>query len=240
MGGETVFPRGAPVEDGQVDRIDGVHPRPSEMVQDVGKAGDLTNGLFKAGTWQANLVRECRTRLAIRPKKAHAALFYSQGPFGSVERESLHAGCPVLNGTKWAANLWVWNKIRMGYAEAPRKPGARPFDSGAKSGRDRLLGTEGGGKQIDNETQRRARFTNKEVPGTLGLWWEETRLADFGARADLSFNTFKGHRWSVRRDGGAKESGAKESGVAEGEVVVRWEIGEDLEVQHFNLDAALV
>ena len=27
---------------------------------------------------------------------------------------SEHGGCPVLEGTKWAANLWVWNGRRYG------------------------------------------------------------------------------------------------------------------------------
>jgi hypothetical protein len=47
----------------------------------------------------------------VRPKKAHAILFYSQNPSGQHDRNSLHGGCPVLAGTKWAANLWIWNKV---------------------------------------------------------------------------------------------------------------------------------
>jgi hypothetical protein len=27
---------------------------------------------------------------------------------------SQHAGCPVLAGQKWAANMWVWNGCRYG------------------------------------------------------------------------------------------------------------------------------
>ena len=26
---------------------------------------------------------------------------------------SLHAGCDVINGTKWAANYWLWNTPQM-------------------------------------------------------------------------------------------------------------------------------
>ena len=49
------------------------------------------------------MVAQCRARLSVRPKKAHAILFYSQHPDGSLDRSSKHGGCPVLKGTKWAA-----------------------------------------------------------------------------------------------------------------------------------------
>ena len=38
-----------------------------------------------------------------------AVLFYDQLPSGRPDPTSEHGGCPVLNGTKWAANLWVWS-----------------------------------------------------------------------------------------------------------------------------------
>lgn len=34
---------------------------------------------------------------------------------GRVDEASMHGGCPVLAGTKWAANLWVWNGPRCEY-----------------------------------------------------------------------------------------------------------------------------
>jgi prolyl 4-hydroxylase len=30
-----------------------------------------------------------------------------------MDARSFHGGCPVVHGTKWAANLWVWNKVRF-------------------------------------------------------------------------------------------------------------------------------
>ena len=38
----------------------------------------------------------------------------SQKADGELDLYSEHAGCPVLNGTKWAANVWVWNAPRFG------------------------------------------------------------------------------------------------------------------------------
>jgi hypothetical protein len=36
-----------------------------------------------------------------------ALLFHSQDTTGSLERKSLHASCPVIRGTKWAASKWI-------------------------------------------------------------------------------------------------------------------------------------
>ena len=39
---------------------------------------------------------------------------------GRVDDMALHGGCPVIEGTKWAANLWVWNGPRYGYGCVPQ------------------------------------------------------------------------------------------------------------------------
>ena len=64
--------------------------------------------------WEEDLVKACHTHFSLRPKSGDAILFYSQNPDGSLDDMSEHAGCPVLNGTKWAANVWVWNAPRYG------------------------------------------------------------------------------------------------------------------------------
>lgn len=48
-------------------------------------------------------------------------LFYSQLPNGQVDESSRHGACPVLRGTKLAANLWTWSASRNQYDNAPRK-----------------------------------------------------------------------------------------------------------------------
>jgi len=92
-GGQTVFPN-VPVET----------PTPVPEVADK---------LFKSGSWEKTLVNDCYSKLSIQPKKGSALLFYSQDAKGSINRMALHGGCPVLNGTKWAANLWFWNQCRF-------------------------------------------------------------------------------------------------------------------------------
>ena len=56
------------------------------------------------------MIDECYTKLAAAPKKGRAILFYSQHPDGTLDNMATHGGCPVLEGTKWASNLWIWNK----------------------------------------------------------------------------------------------------------------------------------
>ncbi|GMF15026.1 unnamed protein product [Phytophthora lilii] len=105
-GGQTVFPlaempEGLPAEYGH----------PSNAAQDYEAAGAE---LFEPGSWEMDMVRKCSTKLASYPSKGGAVLFYSQKPNGELDPMSLHGGCPVLDGTKWGANLWVWNKRRHG------------------------------------------------------------------------------------------------------------------------------
>ena len=74
----------------------------------------------------------CGSKFAVAPKKGDALLFYSMEPDGTLDPLSWHGGCPVLNGTKWAANVWVWNKCR--YGVCANKPGAFPVKTAAASG----------------------------------------------------------------------------------------------------------
>ncbi|CAE7897280.1 P4H4 [Symbiodinium sp. KB8] len=39
-----------------------------------------------------------------------AILFYSLYSSGDIDTYSWHCGCPVGEGTKWAANSWIWNQ----------------------------------------------------------------------------------------------------------------------------------
>ena len=47
-------------------------------------------------------------RAAVKPKKGDALLFFSMDPSSMYEdRDSLHEGCPVVEGTKWSATIWM-------------------------------------------------------------------------------------------------------------------------------------
>lgn len=59
------------------------------------------------------IITECaRKGLGIKPRKGDALLFFSLKPDGQTQdSKSLHAGCPVIKGTKWIATKvggWVW------------------------------------------------------------------------------------------------------------------------------------
>ncbi len=46
--------------------------------------------------------------LKVQPIKGEAIIFYSLLSDGSYDKKSLHGGCPVIEGTKWSANKWIW------------------------------------------------------------------------------------------------------------------------------------
>jgi len=79
------------------------------VLQPPGEVPTVASELFGEGSWEASMVRDCYSKLAVRPRQGDAVLFYNQGPGGTLEGDSEHGGCPVLTGEKWAANIWVWN-----------------------------------------------------------------------------------------------------------------------------------
>lgn len=76
---------------------------------------------FAANSWEAEMTELCESKFAVLPRKGDAIVFYSQDPHGGLDPASLHGGCPVLNGTKWAANLWVC-ELNGHPIEAPCSP----------------------------------------------------------------------------------------------------------------------
>lgn len=45
--------------------------------------------------------------VCVKPKKGKAILFQNIDNHQDLIPESMHAGCPVVNGTKWIANKWI-------------------------------------------------------------------------------------------------------------------------------------
>lgn len=96
-GGYTVFPR-----------VPGVYP------PDDGKSDEFIankkQSMFPGVQAKQDFIDECRTKFRVKPKKGDAILFYHQNRRGDLDELTLHGACPVLEGEKWGANLWVWNK----------------------------------------------------------------------------------------------------------------------------------
>ena len=135
--------------------------------------------LFPTGRWERDMIAECRSRLAVAPKKAEAILFYSQFPDGMVDRLSIHGGCPVISGQKWAANLWIWNGPRSGFWKKNQETG-------------RL--------EKPDFTVVSASFETTDVEGAE-LYWETNRWDNLIPGQPIKVNTYPGHKWNVRRDG---------------------------------------
>ena len=98
MGGQTVFPASNSTPLREPDQV----------------AAKRASELFSPDSWEARAVDTCYSKFAVYPKKGEAILFYTQHEDGALDEDAEHAGCPVLEGEKWAANLWVWNGCRYG------------------------------------------------------------------------------------------------------------------------------
>ena len=187
-GGETVFPNAWPLGQAEED-----HMELEEALEHVRKTGAVD--LLKRGSWEEELVAQCRSRLAVQPRHARAILFYSQHPNGEPDDMSLHGACPVLEGTKWGANLWVWNGPRGGYPGAPVNQGAV----------DRNREKNGGSRAPSAPEQLYAIFTNTGKDPAFAnaeLFFQDTFWGKFGhGDPPLSVNTYEGHQWNVMVDG---------------------------------------
>jgi len=54
--------------------------------------------------------KDCETGLKVKPEAGKVIIFYNMRADGQMDPNSLHGACPVKEGTKWAANKWVWNE----------------------------------------------------------------------------------------------------------------------------------
>jgi len=108
-GGETVFPE-ARVEKELNDSAFvsiGKDEKAAELAMTRAKQ------TYKEGAWELELVEKCKTRLSVKPLRRGAVLFYHQDPMtGRLLHEATHGACPSLTGTKWGANVWIWNTNR--------------------------------------------------------------------------------------------------------------------------------
>lgn len=103
-GGHTVFPLSTTHEGYNGEQL--VHPGTEKT------AGYIAQ---RDAEWVCNT---SSTALRSQPKAGNAVLFYSQEADGSLDKYSLHGGCPVIAGTKYSANVWIWNRPKPGKDQA--------------------------------------------------------------------------------------------------------------------------
>ena len=79
-------------------------------LNNVAKGGHTIFPLANGGGAHATDSGDCDipTALKVQPIKGEVIIFYSLHSDGSLDRSSLHGGCPVIEGTKWSANKWIW------------------------------------------------------------------------------------------------------------------------------------
>jgi len=175
-GGETVFVKAWPVHGSQVPL--------DQALQELRASGDAD--FLEKGSWQEEMVAQCRSRLAVKPKATRTVLFYNQLPDGTPDRNSVHGGCPVLGGTKLAANLWTWSAIRPEYPGGPQKREPREDEKPREPIQIQAKFQNGG--------------TNPKLDADTELWFEDDTL--FGKLGPddppIHVNTFKTHVWKLK------------------------------------------
>ena len=119
-------------------------------------------------------------------------LFYSTFPNGQLDQKSFHGGCPVLKGTKIAANLWTWSGIRPEFEGAPQK---------------RVLTEEEKQKQKSKDPRKvLAVFKNsgkdKRFDNAAVYYDEDGYFGPLGPKdPPVRVNTYKTHVWNIKADG---------------------------------------
>ena len=80
-------------------------------LHDTEEGGETTLPRANGGPSPQSM-RDCTKGLRILPRKGAAVLFYDMKPNKEQDPYSLHGGCPVVKGTKWAAPQWLHVKVR--------------------------------------------------------------------------------------------------------------------------------
>jgi len=171
-GGHTVFPLSSTHEGYNGEYL--VHKGTDNT------AGYIANNDAK---WVCNT---SSTALRSAPVAGSAVMFYSQGPDGGLDKYSLHGGCPVISGTKWSANVWLWNR--------------------EKPGKEKAL--DGDGKEADDSSFQVYFQNDRSDP--IDLFWDDgtddmifqMAVEPGGVRAPIT--TYHGHRF-VAKDATTKE-----------------------------------
>jgi len=177
-GGQTVFPSSSTLPDAILNELSpdaakflSSHKNKEEMLPKMEE-------LFKPGSWQEIMTKECYSALSVRPKMGSAVLFYSMTPNWKLDPMSLHGGCPVIDGVKWGANIWVWNGPRYDTVPSTTPP---PTDN-------------------YNDPNMSVRFTNT-FDKTGILYWKQMELITLEPGHSSEHNTYDTHTFRFEIDG---------------------------------------
>ncbi|KAI7843720.1 hypothetical protein COHA_002618 [Chlorella ohadii] len=79
-------------------------------VEDGGETSFLLEGKDGLARLATIDYKACDTGIKVKPKQGDALLFWNTHVNGTIDKHSLHGGCPVVAGTKWAMTKWIRNK----------------------------------------------------------------------------------------------------------------------------------
>jgi hypothetical protein len=188
-GGETVFSKAWPSTN--IVPID-ERKSHSDALNELRQSGDADRAGIKQDSWEERMVATCRSRMSVRPHSGRAVLFYSQLPNGQQDTMSTHGGCPVLEGDKWAANLWVWNTPRQDYDGSPVRQDL--IDAGYIEKVDASSSASQKIKAIFKNSGKDPNMINAVLYYDEAMYWGKLGFND----PPLHSNTFEGHKWNVK------------------------------------------
>ena len=110
-------------------------------------------------------------------------------------------GCPVAEGHKWAANVWIWNRPRPRFGSSGKQLASRGAGGSLWSW---LWG--GSSKVEKTETEQaegiKIEFSNERAVAVQLFWVKEDlteqQFGSIGPHGRIPMNTFVGHTWVVR------------------------------------------
>lgn len=163
-----------PVSTLQGDRSTSPHNIATKAIKDLDVSENINNNISteEEDTWQSVMSNTlCKNKFKIKPKRLEALIIYLQNPDGTHNLLTKHGTCPVIQGIKFEANLWIWNGPRVGYSKSEQNDHPKPIS---------------------------ASFESKDIQN-VELYWEDTYWDSLVPGRSLKVNTFSGHQWSIRR-----------------------------------------
>lgn len=113
-GGQTGFSKADPLTDDQLSKISPeLVPALSSHKLGFNKS-HFESVLGRTYGKETRMIDICHNKFSVRPKRLGAVLFYNMKPSLEFDGMTLHSGCPVIDGIKYGANLWVWSGNKAG------------------------------------------------------------------------------------------------------------------------------
>ena len=158
------------------------------------------------------VMSSCERGLRVKPKKRAALLWYNMLPLGNghearPDRLSLHGGCDVIKGEKWASNKWVYNHnwahrdLVDSEVEGMATVLDEPLPQPKYASIEELDGTDGAGS-VASDGSFTATFVNTHQSAVKLLWVStsggESPMGTLKASVQQSFTTYVGHHWRAK------------------------------------------